>query len=130
MLLRVDGGGTHGYARWLHSNFRESEVEKLGMPTLRDEDVGRLDVPMNYANGMGGVECIRDLDAEIEHGVYVKRLPCDLMLQRHAVQKFHDDEGLPIVLADLVYRADVGMIESGGGTSFATEALQRLWIVS
>jgi hypothetical protein len=48
------------------------------------------------------------------------------MLQRHAVQKFHDDEGLPIVLADLVYRADVGMIESGGGTSFATESFQSL----
>jgi hypothetical protein len=92
------------------------------MPTLRDEDVGRLNIPVNNTNGMRSVECISDLDANIEHRFDAHWLPCDLMLQCDAVQKFHDDEWLPIVLADLMYRADVGMIESGGGTSFATKA--------
>src|SRR5580700_4350535 len=129
MLLRVDGGGTHGNARWLQSNFRESEVEKLRRPTLRDEDVGWLNVPVNNANGMDSVECISDLDTQIEHRFDAHGLPCDLMLQRQAVQKFHDDEWLPIVLADLVYRADVGVIESRGCTCLASKAFQRLRVL-
>ena len=44
---------------------------------------------------------ISDLDTQIEHRFDAHRLPCDLMLQRQAVQKFHDDEWLPIVVIAL-----------------------------
>ena len=48
------------------------------------------------------------------------------MLQRHAVEKLHDDEGLIAVLADLVNGADVGVIQRRRRTGFATETLQGL----
>jgi len=41
-----------------------------------------------------------------------------------SLQKFHDDEGLSFVLADLVEGADVGMIQSGSGPRLALEPLQ------
>ena len=50
----------------------------------------------------------------------------DAMLQRHAVQKLHGDEGLAVLLADVVDGADVGMIQRGSGPGFAAEAVQGL----
>ncbi len=55
----------------------------------------------------------------------------DAMLQRHAVQKLHDDEGLPLFFADFVDGADVGMVQGGSGLRFALEAAQApadLWL--
>src|SRR5579864_632732 len=46
------------------------------------------------------------------------------MLEGHAFEVFHGDEASALALADLVNGADVGMVESGGGAGFTTEALQ------
>ena len=52
------------------------------------------------------------------------------MLQRHAVQKFHDDERLIPVFADLMNGANVWMVQSGSGACFTAEAFERLRILS
>jgi hypothetical protein len=44
----------------------------------------------------------------------------------HAVQKLHGDEAFAVVLTDFVNRADVGMVQGGRSTGFATEAFERL----
>ena len=51
------------------------------------------------------------------------------MLQRHAIQEFHGNEGMAVVFADFVDRANVWMIECRGSTGLATEALQRLRLI-
>ena len=53
----------------------------------------------------------------------------DPVLQRQAIQKLHGDERLAVVLADLVNRADVGMVQRRGRLRFAPEALQRLRVL-
>ena len=50
------------------------------------------------------------------------------MLQRHAFQKFHGDEGMSVLLADFVDGADVGMIQGGSGARFAAETFEGLRI--
>ena len=52
-------------------------------------------------------------------------LPSDQLLQRLAIQKFHDDEGLAVLVVNFVNGADVGMIERGGGARFAAKPLQH-----
>ena len=52
--------------------------------------------------------------------------PDDAVLQRQPVQKLHGDEGLAVLLADVVNGADVGMIQRGGGLRFALETLEGL----
>jgi len=47
----------------------------------------------------------------------------------HAVEKLHDDEGLPVVLADLVNRTDVRVIQRGGSLCFALEPAESLRIL-
>jgi hypothetical protein len=41
------------------------------------------------------------------------------MLQRNPIQEFHGDESLAILLINFVNRADVRMVERGGGLRFA-----------
>ncbi len=50
------------------------------------------------------------------------------MLQGHTFEKFHGDEGLAIILADIVDGADVGMVESRSGLGFALKAGEGLRI--
>ena len=53
----------------------------------------------------------------------------DAVLQGHAIQKFHRDEGLTFIVADLVNGADVWMVQSRGGAGFAAKTLQRLRVL-
>jgi len=48
------------------------------------------------------------------------------VFQRHAVEKFHGDECLTVVFADVVDGADVRMIESRRGLRLALETGERL----
>jgi hypothetical protein len=48
------------------------------------------------------------------------------VLQRCTFQKLYGNERLPILLANIVNRADIGMVESRGGLRFAFETGQRL----
>src|ERR1700733_8618515 len=51
------------------------------------------------------------------------------MLQSFAFEKFHGDEGAAFVVADIVNRANVRMIECGGGFGFTPEALESVFVV-
>jgi hypothetical protein len=57
------------------------------------------------------------------------RLTADAMLQRLALKKLHDDKGLAFMLADFMSRADVRMVQSRSGTSFAAKAFEWLQIM-
>jgi hypothetical protein len=43
------------------------------------------------------------------------------MLQRHAVQKFPNDEGLTVLLPDFVDSADIGMVQGRSSLSLSLE---------
>ena len=51
------------------------------------------------------------------------------MLQGHAIQELHGDEGLAFVLANVMDGADVGMVQRRRGLCFALETRQGLRIV-
>ncbi len=111
------------------TDLRQSKVQNLGVTALGDEDVRRLDVPVDDPFGMGGIEGIRNFDGERENQVRFQRTIADAMLQRHAVQKLHNNERLTFVLGNLVYHADIGMAEGRGGLRLALETSQSLLIL-
>jgi len=51
------------------------------------------------------------------------------MFQGDAIEILHGDERLVIVFSDVVNGADVGMVESGGRTSFSPETFQCLRVL-
>ena len=53
----------------------------------------------------------------------------DALLQRLSFEQLHGDKRVAPVLVNIVDRADVGMVEGGGGLGFALEALERLMVL-
>ena len=50
------------------------------------------------------------------------------VLKRDAVEKLHRDKHLFVLVVDFINRADVGMIQRGGGLGFTLEAAKGLWV--
>ena len=106
--------------------FRDAEVEHLRLTAARDEQIGRLDVAMDDARRVRGIERVGDLLAEIEQIVDRQRTARDARLQRLAFQQLHHHELLAVVLADVVQRADVRMAQRRDDARFAKEAVHRV----
>src|ERR1700694_907130 len=96
------------------------------MPALGDEEIRRLNVAVNYALRMGRVERVGNFDAQGQQAIEFHGTIADDVFQGLAVKKFHDDERLAILLANIVDGANVGMIEGRGGLGLAAKSLQRL----
>src|ERR1700674_2950816 len=98
------------------------------MSALGHKNVGWLDVAVDNAFGVSRIQRVRNLDGERQNQLGFHRSASNTVLQRQPVQKLHGDVGLVAILGDVVNRADVGMVERGGGTSFTSEAFQGLRI--
>ncbi len=99
------------------------------MAALGDKNIRRLDVAVDDAFDMRGVERVGDLDRQSQQHIGFNGAAGDAVLQRHAIQKFHDDESLAMLVVNFVDGADVGMIQRGGGLRLALETGQGLRIL-
>jgi hypothetical protein len=99
------------------------------LTTLGDEDIGGLDVAVNDAFRVRGIQSVGNLDSEGENQVRLHRAIADAVLQRHAVQKLHGDEGSPVRLVDLVDSADVRVVQRRRSLGFALESAESLRVV-
>src|SRR6266849_10823185 len=100
MLLVHRGGelGACGDSRpRKHGYLGQAEVKNFGVASASDEDVGGLDVAVDDALGMCGVEGVGYTDGEIEEAVQFHGAVGDEVLQRLAVEELHDDEGLAVL---------------------------------
>jgi len=107
---------------------REPEIEDLGATALGYEDVCGLDVAVNDALGMSGVQRIGNFNRNRQDCFGIDRSSRDEMLQSYAVEEFHGKERLAILLTNIVNSANVGMIQGRRSLRFALEAGHRLGI--
>jgi hypothetical protein len=99
------------YSPVVRRELRQAEVEHLHLAPPRDEDVGRLDVTMQDAFGVRGVERIGDLRGDLEHLAQIHRPPRQTAIERLAIEQLHREIELAFVLIETVDRADVRMIQ-------------------
>ena len=123
-VFESQSGSTNSAA----THFRQTKIKNLGVPALGDENVGGLDVAVNDPLAMSRVERIRDLDCQRKQQFQVQRPTGNAVLQRHAIEKFHGDEGWPLSSPMSWMVQMFGWFERRGGLRLALEAAERLLI--
>ena len=75
---------------------------------------------------MRRIQGVSDLTGEVQQLIGLDRFGRDTLLQRLALEQLHGDEGLALVLIDVMDGADAGMVEGRCGARFTLKSLKRL----
>ena len=100
----------------------EAEIRELDRAVARQEDVRGLDVAMDDAGGVRGLEALRHLGPQLQHARDRHRPARDRAPQRPAFQPLHDDVALGAVLPHVEDAADVAMAQGRRRPRLAQEA--------
>ena len=103
----------------------EAEVEHLELARGAHEQVRGLDVAVDDAALVRGVERARHLHREVDGLRDRDRALLQQLLDALPVAQLHDDERPSVVLPDVVDDADVRVVERGGEVGLAVEARER-----
>ena len=119
-------GGRHGVTGTKPT--RQAEVHDFRLARVGNHHVARLEVTVHDPARMRVRQRIGNLHAVSHCGRYWQALPGNSVRQRTALYELHDDEIDPVVVLDFINRADVRVIEGGGGAGFLAEAFQLVGI--
>src|SRR5262245_42154583 len=104
-------------------SLREPKVQNLCLPFGRYLNVGRFDIPMYDADRVGCIKSVSYSNRDLQQSFQRNGLSADALPQRFTIDELHSDKMPAFVLADVVYRADVGVTERGRRPSLSTEPL-------
>ena len=96
------------------------------MAAFGDENICRLHVAVHDAFTVRGIKRVGHFDRNVQKTIHRHRLAGYQVLERAAIEILHGDKGVAVLLRDLVNCADVGVIQRGCGSCFATEPFKRL----
>ena len=104
----------------------DAEVHDPGVAFLVDQDVGRLEVPVDDAQTVGLLEPVADLDGDADGlgRAHRPHHPQDA-LEVLAGHELHGDVEPPAVLAEVEHAADVAVGDAAGRRELVAEALER-----
>ena len=97
---------------------RQTEVQNLDPAIRCDDDVVAFQIAMDDAPLVRMRERIRQLPSVVHDMLRRHRAGVQHRAERPSFDQLHGDIGLPLGFADFVHRADVRMIERGGGARF------------
>ncbi len=89
---------------------------------LGDHDIRGLYVAMYDTGPMGRGEALRGLPGDFDGYVERQGAPGHLAVQGLALQEGHSEERAAVLLANLVHRADVGVVQRSSGLRLAPES--------
>jgi hypothetical protein len=79
--------------------------------------------------GVRRIERVGNFNRQFQRLRERERLTCDLVLERHPIEIFHDDKGLVPTPADFVDRAYIGMIQRRRCSCLTTETFEGLRVL-
>ncbi len=95
----------------------------------RDHQIGALDVSVDDALFVGGLETLRSLNRDVEGLFQLQWTLCNLVFDGSAFDEGHGDKGLASGLIDFIDSANVGVIESSSGLRFTKETLPMFLVL-
>jgi len=107
---------------------RQSEIEDLGLSPVRHKDIGWLNVTMDNSATVSSVQGVGDSHGDSQQWIKVEGLTIDLARECCALQQLHCNEGLTGRVLDVIYRADVGMIQRRSSACLTLESFQGLMV--
>ena len=117
-----------GIGLWL-TQLGQAKIEDLDAIVIRNEDVFRLEVAMDYAALVRGGKAADHLLRVFGHLSDRYRPFVQKRTQLLALEQLGYDVGVAVVLADVVDSKDVGVIERGGRFRFLLESPQAVLIL-
>ena len=84
---------------------------------------------MEHSTLVGFFESFADLDPTFQNRFERQRTFKQTIGERLAFQVFHDEVADPVLLANVVEMADVGMTQTGNGARFAIKAFLGLGLL-
>ncbi|MEZ5137640.1 MAG: hypothetical protein R2711_02330 [Acidimicrobiales bacterium] len=118
--------GAHGGEVARFGRLGDAEVGHQDPPVGRQQDVGRLDVAVHQAGGVGGAEGVGHLGADREHGGQPHRaVLVEVGAHGGARHELHHDGLEAVLAAGVVHRDDRGVRQPGGGDRLGPEALDE-----
>ena len=102
---------------------RQAEVEDLQTAVVSEEQVLRLQVPVDDAARVGGGETVGQLDRQPLYLRRRKARPVDHGAERVSFEQLGDQEGRAVLLSEIVHGEHVRVLERTGGPGLLLEAL-------
>jgi hypothetical protein len=106
----------------------DAEIEQLGAEG-RKQDVGGLQIAVNDAELVEGLQGGEELERDLRGLAGGKRALLEALRQGFALDKLHDQDQIVGFLGDVIEAAGVRMGDLGGGAGFLPEALALRRIV-
>ena len=106
----------------------QPKIQQFSLALLEYKNVGRLDIPVNNAFKMRGFQTIRDLQSQVQDLLSAERSTIKNLPEVLAVEKLHGDECIARMLADVIERTNVGMVERRHRLRLSLKAVQPLWV--
>ena len=104
------------------TDFSQAKVENLGVAALGHKNIRGLDVTVNDALGVCGVQSIGHVNCDSQECIQLHWTACNNVLERLPIQKFHGNESSTILLTDVVNGADVRVVQRRSSLRFPLEA--------
>ena len=101
----------------------QAEVRDLRLSAPVEDDVRALDVAMDDAVRVCGLQGIRNLDRKVDHSRNRQGLFRDVLPSCGAFDVLHRNEVMAVGLRDFVDDADVGVVQAGCGAGLTLEAV-------
>ena len=108
---------------------RQAKIQHLHLTFIRQFHVGRFQVAVNDAGGVGRFESLGDLAGNRDRFFGRHRSPFDAFGQVFARGAFHDQEMQPVIGLQAVDRGDGGMVQRRQRAGFAMKAGQALVVL-
>ena len=102
-------------------------ADDVGTP-LREHGIIRLEISMDDAAFMRGLEEGGDLDADLQELLDRERALAYAIAERLTIDQLHNQAVDPVFVADVIESAEVGVVERGDGPCLPFEAGEQLLV--